>query len=865
MAPPSLSERPHDALRGWLGLRVRYSPLNLLENQPTGSLPSRTAPAEMAKRASSGVRLFDADRMSEPVRTGALGSDHSASDHDVLSRSVLHLPTATPTAAVRRRAAGPRASRSSSSADEAGDGPGTGTGPVRESGRRRPLSARMQAPRPQVRAVPAAAEAAMRARAEAMVSACLLKSRAAWDGTKQIFDDPKQWKLHYAKTHVAIYRHRGPGGSSPSASASPSAGGPLPPCGPAPTATAQHFVATGRIPGLSLQDVEYGNYADTTPDERAANAYLHRDYFLDAAVLRVVDAQTDEDPFRFFGLKWSACAAPRGHNLFSPRDAAYLEYARSVPVDGGARVLVKVVHSVGEDVVPPLGGAFVRMAMSMSTMYRFDAKTNAVQVFAEGWIDPRGRGSAWLGSAFLSHFVPPVVRIEHCADIKYIMKHGLVFPRRRSKHAADGLDADADARASSRSGMAASVSASALALDQRPSWVPDHQRKVCFVCFKSFGLVRRHRHHCRMCGEVMCARCMLVLPLVAPVPAADGADGAAAGASLTGLQQQPARKELSQLRADGFPAVHAVKLCKKCMFNIRQERKGVMYGLPAGAAGPAPALFAGFQQALGMPSMMLRQFPIVLSGTRAVQPGEGGDEYPYHPFPRGGRAYDPYAAEDDDEDEDEDDEAYARRIEALRRAHLEQEQRKNARASIRLYDADDLRRANGEPTPPPRTPEMNFDDLLLPADKVSAPGASASTPSSANELFRNTLSAADAARRVSVTLLPPSDVSAAPRASARPAAAPIAEAAEPAEPEPTRETRSLSFPDQLERVEKSIAHQGALLQSISKLRASAGGRELQIPAHVVTAAAAAAGRPGRRFDAGDSPVTAPTATSGGSP
>lgn len=759
--------------------------------------------------SSAGVRLVDADRMSEPVRTALLGSDHE-SEQDALSRSVLHVPSmlATPTAAttgaIRRR------SPSRSSSSSSGSAP-SGLGPSKPRLGRRPLSARLHhhhqapAPRPQLAPMTSEQEDAMRARAEEMVAASLHKSRAAWDGTKQIFDDPKQWKLHYAKTHVAIYRHRGPG--PPPASLAAAAADAI---GPGPTATAQHFVATGRIPGLSLADVEYGNYADTTLDERAACAYLYRDCFLDAAVLRVVDAQTDDDPFRFFGIKWAAVTAPRGHNFFSPRDMAFFEYAKTAPaagVDGsGGRVLVKVVHSVDQDVVPAVASAatkLVRSAICMTTMFRYDAKTNAVQVFAEGWIDPCGRGSPWLGSAFLSHFVPPIVRIEHCADIKYIMKHGLVFPLHR------GHPPNDDARASTRSGQSRPTS-SALAMDSRPSWVPDHQRKVCFVCFKSFGLVRRHRHHCRMCGEVMCARCMIVLPLVAPAPGAEG--GVEESASQYALQQQPARKELSTSRADGFPAVNAVKLCKKCMFNIRQERKGVVFGPDALRTGMGSLGFHAF----GGPSVMMRQFPIVLHGTRAVA---AGDELPYHPFPR---PPDPYA-DDDDDDDDVDDETYSRRIEALRRAHLEKEKLKNARQSIKLYDEEDLRIENGEPTPkarPPGEPSgYNFDDLLLPCAGEDEVPERPHAPT-ANELFRSTLSAADAARRVSVTLLPPATP------TSTPAPAPVETIQEnyvASSDAATRAQRSLSIPDQLERVEKSIAQQGVLLQTL-KMRASAVNR-----------------------------------------
>ncbi|KAG1805598.1 Dbl homology domain-containing protein, partial [Suillus variegatus] len=39
-----------------------------------------------------------------------------------------------------------------------------------------------------------------------------------------------------------------------------------------------------------------------------------------------------------------------------------------------------------------------------------------------------------------------------------------------------------------------------------PVWVPDAKTDACMRCARPFGLVRR-RHHCRLCGKVVCAEC----------------------------------------------------------------------------------------------------------------------------------------------------------------------------------------------------------------------------------------------------------------------------------------------------------------------------------------------------------------------
>ncbi|KAE9044871.1 hypothetical protein PR003_g2677 [Phytophthora rubi] len=47
-----------------------------------------------------------------------------------------------------------------------------------------------------------------------------------------------------------------------------------------------------------------------------------------------------------------------------------------------------------------------------------------------------------------------------------------------------------------------------LHLVDSADWVADHERTLCCVCTRPFGTFRR-KHHCRMCGEVVCKNCTL--------------------------------------------------------------------------------------------------------------------------------------------------------------------------------------------------------------------------------------------------------------------------------------------------------------------------------------------------------------------
>ena len=42
-------------------------------------------------------------------------------------------------------------------------------------------------------------------------------------------------------------------------------------------------------------------------------------------------------------------------------------------------------------------------------------------------------------------------------------------------------------------------------------WAPDSDVNLCLTCGKAFTLTRR-RHHCRLCGGIMCNKCSHFMP-----------------------------------------------------------------------------------------------------------------------------------------------------------------------------------------------------------------------------------------------------------------------------------------------------------------------------------------------------------------
>ncbi|KDO34150.1 hypothetical protein SPRG_19006 [Saprolegnia parasitica CBS 223.65] len=53
------------------------------------------------------------------------------------------------------------------------------------------------------------------------------------------------------------------------------------------------------------------------------------------------------------------------------------------------------------------------------------------------------------------------------------------------------------------------------ALRSQESWVSDSERKRCHICNKNFSAFRR-KHHCRVCGEIVCSPCALKKQLMLP-------------------------------------------------------------------------------------------------------------------------------------------------------------------------------------------------------------------------------------------------------------------------------------------------------------------------------------------------------------
>lgn len=364
---------------------------------------------------------------------------------------------------------------------------------------------------------------ALKPRCELMVDDALRNSSLfAWDGSNNaiVTDDKSEWKAHYTRPHITLYRRRRKGKKAASKEEDKVRGA------AEVGSSAQHFVARGQIHSMNLEDVEYGLYCDTTLDQRAVMTDLYGDLFLDAAVLKVYEAQTEQDGFNFFGIKWLAHLAP-ADKFISSRDFAYLEYSKRVKGARGEPLLVKAMLALDSHSVNALNARdfdLVRGSMSATYIYRFDAPHKNVQVFAQGHLDPSGSATSWIGKSFLSRFAPTIVSLEHSADVKYIMQHGMVM----------------------------TTDTFILALEANRKRL-DGAKPHCVSCRKTLGtgLVKVKRTpilHCRACGQAACPHCLMTFTLCLP--------------------------HHEKRNAEHPSAVLPEKFCFKCLYSGRLDRKG---------------------------------------------------------------------------------------------------------------------------------------------------------------------------------------------------------------------------------------------------------------------------------------------------
>ncbi|KAG6977236.1 hypothetical protein JG688_00000565 [Phytophthora aleatoria] len=276
---------------------------------------------------------------------------------------------------------------------------------------------------------------------------------------------------------------------------------------PLESASGQHFMAHAVLPN-SLEDVMNTLYCEHTREMRALKRKVYGEAALDCCVLQTLEGATLEDPFWYLGLKWLALRSPM-QALMASREFVYLEHLGThVDPETGRRMLYRVTQSVhvrgygGQDSYFGLTRGHIEAAFVYWMDDENEVRNPLLHVCAKGRIHMKGS----MPDAVVYKYLKAFWRSERS-----------LFPANRSSGSSIGIavtDQDGVEQVPKKSSKKKKKKRSRRRkvptgppLEMAHEWVADELRPRCSVCNKKFRLVRRFKHHCRACGEVICREC----------------------------------------------------------------------------------------------------------------------------------------------------------------------------------------------------------------------------------------------------------------------------------------------------------------------------------------------------------------------
>ncbi|EEY64452.1 uncharacterized protein PITG_15673 [Phytophthora infestans T30-4] len=226
--------------------------------------------------------------------------------------------------------------------------------------------------------------------------------------------------------------------------------------------------AIGIIDG-SVEDVAFGALANNDDAWFERNSYVKNDGFDARKVLAAFQNPSEEDPFRFVGLKW----ATRDIAAFvSRRDVLFIESSGIALDSDGERVYYSLAHSIELDDCPVLADRYNVVRLNLSICYIMRQVSDAqIEVYARGYADMGGNLPAVIG---LNVFSQGVVDVVGIVEASYLKKLAWQMARRCASDASN------------------------------------HPTKDCGVCGKStrkFGNLISTGGTCAICRQTICQKC----------------------------------------------------------------------------------------------------------------------------------------------------------------------------------------------------------------------------------------------------------------------------------------------------------------------------------------------------------------------
>lgn len=187
---------------------------------------------------------------------------------------------------------------------------------------------------------------------------------------------------------------------------------------------------------------------------------------LDAHVLQTFETASDESPHHYFGVKWAVTQS----SLMSGKvDQLFVEYMTYTQDLRGREVAVRVTLPLQLPQVDDIMDA-MRVRRLSSQVVQILRPSNDSPRSSDVFLMVENDFPSAVPAAYTKSLLATVQNLAVSLDSRRIRRRGLLAERK---------------------------------------WVPNASRLSCVVCTKSFGPARG-RHHCRLCGEVICRKCLVV-------------------------------------------------------------------------------------------------------------------------------------------------------------------------------------------------------------------------------------------------------------------------------------------------------------------------------------------------------------------
>ncbi|KAL4110455.1 hypothetical protein PRIC1_002146 [Phytophthora ramorum] len=264
----------------------------------------------------------------------------------------------------------------------------------------------------------------------------------------------------------------------------------------------QSYRTFGRLQG-NYRDIVDAHYASNSVDFVQQRKLLSP-VVINGAVLHTIRATKDS----YLGIKWLA------ENSFAgKRDTCFVEMVGYTINTDGKEVGYVAMASVDMPECPELTSSMkltrVRMKRTMLVVPSADTPRATSEIFIMGTSEVNE-------SSIIAH-------AQHRLSMAVLNDISLVIDSQN-------------------------ISKQTLALQK--NWVPDESRPSCSICSRNFHFMYRRRHHCRLCGDVVCKTCYVTRA----VPGVDMDDG-------------------YSCKPTDEPVICQTKFCVRCVMSLRDVDK----------------------------------------------------------------------------------------------------------------------------------------------------------------------------------------------------------------------------------------------------------------------------------------------------